>query len=177
MTPDLFNLAPCGLAVLAPDGVLLEVNHALLDWTGFAPAELIGRNLADLLDGDGAEVFAGVTAALAREKTVDEIFVSFRTGSGSSLPLCCNFASRAGLNGASGTIALAAFHGERRAKAEEELRRGKQAAEQLAALVAQFRRRHRQRRSARPGALGQSRFRRTVPVPARRNCPASASPT
>jgi PAS domain S-box-containing protein len=135
---DLFDLAPCGLALLAPDGAFLRVNRALLDWTGFAAPELVlQKKLADILDGDGERFFADLSAALEAETgSVDEIFLLLRCKSGEILPVWLNFSRRTASEGAAGTIHVAAFRGEHRASAELELRRGKQAAEQLAAIVA-----------------------------------------
>ncbi len=137
---DSFDLAPCGLALLAPDGVFLRVNRALLDWTGYSAPELVGeKKLADLLDGDGNRFFADLAYALAQEKSsVDEIFLLLHCKSGGLLPTYFNFArggSSADDAGAA-TIRFAAFRGEYRARYEAELRQGKQAAEQLAAIVA-----------------------------------------
>ena len=137
---DSFDLAPCGLALLAPDGVFLRVNRALLDWTGYSAAELVGeKKLADLMDGDGNQFFADLAYALAREKnSVDEIFLLLHCKSGGLLPTYFNFTrgDSGSDDGAAATIRIAAFRGEHRARYEAELRRGKQAAEQLAAIVA-----------------------------------------
>jgi PAS domain S-box-containing protein len=134
---DSFDLAPCGLALLASDGAFLRVNRALLDWTGYAAAELgPHKKLADILAGDGAGFFADLSQALAGETAaVDEIFLLLRCKSGEILPAYLNFARENAAAGA-GTIHVAAFRGENRASHEAELRRGKQAAEQLAAIVA-----------------------------------------
>jgi PAS domain S-box-containing protein len=135
---DSFDLAPCGLALLAPDGAFLRVNRALLDWTGFAASELIlQKKLADIFEGEGERFFADLSQALAGDSgAIDEIFVLLRCKSGEILPAYFNFARRSAKEGAAGTIHVAAFRGEHRASHEFELRRGKQAAEQLAAIVA-----------------------------------------
>ena len=135
-----FDFAPCGLAQLAPDGVFLRANRAFCDWTGFSASELVGqKSLADLIEGDGRLFFselsqALVSRALAGDKSaIDEVFVVLRDKSGVVLPAYCNFARQAGVED---RIDLAAFRGENRANYEAELRRGKQAAERLAAIVA-----------------------------------------
>ncbi len=131
-----FDLAPCGLAILAPEGAILRVNRKLLEWTGFSAPELVGRkNMAELLDGDGPQFLADLDVVMSREKPcVDEIFVLLRRQSGEFLPVYLNFARHAGADGAA-TIHVAAFRAEHRFQQEAELRRGKQAAEQLAAIV------------------------------------------
>jgi len=132
---DNFDLAPCGLALLAPDGLILRANRAFLDWTGFETEELVEKqSLADLLGADGPPFFANLTQALTRDETVEEIFVLLSRKSGAPLPVYLNFARHEG-DGGAGTIRIAAFRGETRALHEAELLRGKQAAEQLAAIV------------------------------------------
>jgi PAS domain S-box-containing protein len=136
MADDNFDLAPCGLALLAPDGLILRANRAFLDWTGFKTEEVVEKqSLADLLGADGPQFFANLTQALARDETVEEIFVLLRRKSGAPLPVYLNFSLRREADGAAGTIRIAAFRGETRALHEAELLRGKQAAEQLAAIV------------------------------------------
>jgi PAS domain S-box-containing protein len=131
-----FDLAPCGLAILAPDGGILQINRKLLDWTGFSASELVGRkNMAELLDGDGPQFLADLDRVMSGEKPcVEEIFVLLRRRSGEFLPVYLNFARHADSSGVA-AIHVAAFRAEHRFQQEAELRRGKQAAEQLAAIV------------------------------------------
>jgi PAS domain S-box-containing protein len=150
-----FDSAPCGLAQLAPDGVFLRANRVFCDWTGFSASELIGqKSLADLIEGDGRLFFSELSQALRSQallsqallsqallsqplagdkSAMDEVFAVLRHKSGALLPAYFNFARQAGVQD---RIDLAAFRGENRASYEAELRRGKQAAERLAAIVA-----------------------------------------
>ncbi len=131
-----FELAPCGLVVLAPDGGILRANRAFRRWTGLDGSDLAGgRRFADLVEGDGASLFAELSAALARTPEIDEVFVVLRGGSGAFFPAYVNFALRRDEQGAPAAIHLAATRGESRASHEAELERGKRAAEQLAAIV------------------------------------------
>ena len=131
-----FDLAPCGLAVLAPDGAFLRINRKLLEWTGFSEPELVGwKNMAELLDGARPKFLADLDRTMSGEMgCVDEVFMLFRRQSGESLPVYLNFARHIDAAG-SATIHVAAFRAEHRFQQEAELRRGKQAAEQLAAIV------------------------------------------
>jgi PAS domain S-box-containing protein len=72
---------------------------------------------------------------LARDEPVEEIFVLLSRKTGAPLPVYLNFGLRRAEDGVPGAIRIAAFRGENRALQEAELRRGKQAAEQLAAIV------------------------------------------
>ncbi|HUO54460.1 MAG TPA: HWE histidine kinase domain-containing protein [Rhodoblastus sp.] len=134
---DGFDLAPCGLAVLAPGGVITRVNRAFCRWTDLAAPELIGaKNFADLIEGeDGAAVFGELAAALVEQGELDEVFLFLRGARGEAFPAYVNFALRRDAAGAPAAIHVAATRGESRAEHEAELERGKRAAEQLAAIV------------------------------------------
>jgi PAS domain S-box-containing protein len=136
MTSDDFDLAPCGLVLLAPSGVIQRANYAFLEWTGFTSGELVGqKSLTDLMDGKSGQFFEDLTKALARDGKLDEIFVLLFAKSGAPVPayLHCGLRPLAGAEPAG--IAVAAFRGEHRALREAALHRGKLAAEQLAAIV------------------------------------------
>ena len=71
-----FSQAPIGMAVVAPDGRWLKVNHALCQITGFSEQELLARTFQDIthpddLDADLAHVerlLAGEIAGFQMEK-------------------------------------------------------------------------------------------------------------
>jgi PAS domain S-box-containing protein len=133
---EYFDLAPCGLAVLAPDGAFLTVNRAFRRWTGLAGPDFSGNlRFADLVEGDGESFFAEISAVLAQSPELDEIFILLRGESGEVFPAFVNFALRRDETGAPTAIHLAATRGESRALHEAELERAKRAAEQLAAIV------------------------------------------
>ncbi|MCI4679952.1 PAS domain S-box protein [Rhodoblastus acidophilus] len=133
---DNFELAPCGLAVLSPGGVVLKANRAFCRWIGCAePKRVRGRNFADLIEGEGAAFFAELAVALARAPELDDVFVLLRGESGQVRPAYVNFVLRRDEAGAPASIHIAATRGESRAFHEAELERGKRAAEQLAAIV------------------------------------------
>ncbi len=115
---DAFDLAPCGLAQLAPDGVFKRVNRALLEWTGFAETELVGgKSLADLLTGEGRLFFADLSAQLETAKSLDGVFVRLRAKAGKDVPAYLAFALRESETGGP-TIHVAAVRGEARAPFE-----------------------------------------------------------
>ena len=67
--------APTGLAVLTTDGVILELNPALSDITGYPPGDLLSYSIwevthpedRELISAELAEVVAGTTASCALE--------------------------------------------------------------------------------------------------------------
>ena len=135
MCSDDFDLAPCGLVLLAPSGAIQRANSAFLQWTGFTSGELVGqKSLTDLMDEKGGQFFADLTQALQREEKLDEIFVLLFAKSGAPVPVYLHFGLCPDVDG-SARIAVAAFRGEHRALREAVLHRGKLAAEQLAAIV------------------------------------------
>ena len=47
---ELFEQAPCGYVVTAPDGTFTRANRLFLAWTGYRPDELVGcRRFQELL--------------------------------------------------------------------------------------------------------------------------------
>jgi PAS domain S-box-containing protein len=137
MMDDSFELAPSGLAVLASDGSFTRVNRAFRDWIGFSEGELLGgKHFAELIEGNGDSFFADLSAALVQCEEIADVFLLWRGAAGQTLPAYVHFALRRGGAGAPATIHLAASRGESRALQEAELERGKRAAEQLAAIVA-----------------------------------------
>jgi PAS domain S-box-containing protein len=136
MTFDDFDLAPCGLVLLTPSGVIRRANRIFLEWTEFTADELVGqKSLSDLLDEKGGQFFADLTQALTRDGKLDEIFVLLFAKSGEPVPVYLHFGLCHDVGGAVDGISVAAFRGEHRALREAALHRGKLAAEQLAAIV------------------------------------------
>jgi PAS domain S-box-containing protein len=134
---DGFEFAPCGLAVLAPDGAFRRVNRAFCDWVGLSAERLLrSGTFADLIETDGEGFFADLSEALAHRDEIGDVFLLIRSGSGEVLPAYVSFSLRRGKSDRPAAIHVAAMRGEGRAFHEAELQRGKQAAEQLAAIVA-----------------------------------------
>jgi PAS domain S-box-containing protein len=91
--------------------------------------------MTELLDGDGPQFLVDLDRVMRGDAScADEIFVLLRRKSGEWLPAYLNFARHVGPDGVD-TIHVAAFRAEHRFQQEAELRRGKQAAEQFAAIV------------------------------------------
>jgi diguanylate cyclase (GGDEF)-like protein/PAS domain S-box-containing protein len=51
-----FDCAPIGMAMVAPDGVLTRVNHALCEITGYDEGDLVGSNALDFRHPDDVEL-------------------------------------------------------------------------------------------------------------------------
>ncbi len=93
----LYDLAPCGLLVLAGDGTILRVNSTLLARTGHAAGDLVGRPFASLLDR-GAQIFyeTRFLPVLRLEGEVREAALAVRLADGSTLPALVTATARAG---------------------------------------------------------------------------------
>ena len=51
---QLYETAPCGYLSTLQDGTIVKVNRTLLDWTGYAPEDLVStKRLQDLLTVPG----------------------------------------------------------------------------------------------------------------------------
>jgi len=129
---DLFELAPCGLAVVTENGDVLRANRLLRGWIGFRDAGE-GHNLAACLAGEGEVFFASLVDSLRQDEPVEEVFALLQRRNGAILPVYLNAMLRR--DGGKQTIHLSFISAWRRTEHEAELRRGKRAAEQLAAIV------------------------------------------
>ena len=136
---DLFELAPCGLAVVAPNGQILRANQLLREWIGFRGGAPEGQNLASMLVGEGLVFFASLIDSLRQDEPAEEVFALLQRGNGAILPVYLNAVLRQDPSGGAGrggeTVHISFISAWRRTEYEAELRRGKRAAEQLAAIV------------------------------------------
>src|SRR5688500_8889362 len=63
---ELYEDAPCGYLFTDPDGRVLRVNRTLLEWTGWARGEVVGRRFQDLLTVPGRLFYENQYAPLLR---------------------------------------------------------------------------------------------------------------
>jgi len=136
---DLFELAPCGLAVVAQNGQILRANQLLREWIGIRGGGPEGRNIASMLVGEGLGFFASLIESLRQDDPVEEVFALLQRGNGAILPVYLNAVLRRRPSGGGtgeDTVHISFISAWRRTEYEAELRRGKRAAEQLASIVA-----------------------------------------
>lgn len=136
---DLFEGAPCGLAIVALNGRILRANRMLRAWIGDQGRSPVGQTLPALLAGEGLSFFASLIDGLRLDDPVEEVFALLQRGNGAMLPVYLNAVLRRGVRGKSAEdgdlIHISFVSGWHRTEYEAELRRGKRAAEQLAAIV------------------------------------------
>jgi sigma-B regulation protein RsbU (phosphoserine phosphatase) len=127
----LYEDAPCGLLVTAPDGVIQRVNRTFCSWTGRDPDELIGqRRLQDLLTM-GGRIFHHTHWAplMAIQGSVAEVKLELTHRDGHKIPAVWNARRRA--YGDVTVHEVAVFIAEDRHRYEQELVRARRHAEEL----------------------------------------------
>jgi sigma-B regulation protein RsbU (phosphoserine phosphatase) len=92
---DLYENAPCGYLTLRPDGRIDRANRTLAGWTGYAPGDLLGMRLSDLLNMAGRIFFETHVAPLLRmQGFFDEFALDLLTKDGTRLPAIANARER-----------------------------------------------------------------------------------
>src|ERR1700737_3346799 len=92
---DLYENAPCGYLSLEPSGRIFKVNRTLSTWTGYAPDQLVGRRLHDLLSIAGRMFYETHIAPLLRmQGFFNEVALDLITEKGDRLPVIANATER-----------------------------------------------------------------------------------
>lgn len=135
-----FHAAASGYLVLAPDGLILDVNRTLLSWTGHAREALLGRHIGDLLPvGDRVLFAAYVVPQLAVSGCFNEMAVELVSEAGERIEvLLSGVRSEGGASGAAGLDRISVFKAPERRHYERKLvaaLRKAEAAEEARAAV------------------------------------------
>jgi phosphoserine phosphatase RsbU/P len=97
---DLYENAPCGYLSLDPGGRIFKVNKTLCNWVGYAPADLVGKRLGDLLNIAGRMFYETHIAPLLRmQGFFNEVAVDLVSQNGERLPVIANAAERRAADG------------------------------------------------------------------------------
>lgn len=97
---DLYENAPCGYLSLEPSGRIFKVNRTLSTWTGYAPDQLVGRRLHDLLSIAGRMFYETHIAPLLRmQGFFNEVALDLITEKGERLPVIANATERRDADG------------------------------------------------------------------------------
>lgn len=119
---DLYENAPCGYLSLRPDGRIAKANQTFCHWTGYAPNELIGKRLHDLLNVAGRIFYETHFAPLLRmQGFFNEVALNLVKKEGDSFPVLVNAAERTDANGKPQFIRLTVFNATDRRRYEREL--------------------------------------------------------
>ena len=92
---DLYETAPCGYVSLSPDARIVKANRTLADWLGWAPEELVGKSVHDILGFGGRIAFETHLAPLLRmQGHVHEIALDLVKSDGEKIPTIANAAEK-----------------------------------------------------------------------------------
>jgi phosphoserine phosphatase RsbU/P len=97
---DLYENAPCGYLSLDPRGRIFKVNKTLCSWIGYAPEQMLGKRLGDLLNIAGRMFYETHIAPLLRmQGFFNEVALDLLSRSGERLPVIANAAERRAADG------------------------------------------------------------------------------
>ena len=133
---ELYEDAPCGYLFTEPNGTIVRVNRALLEWTGRARGELLGRRFQDLLTIPGRLFYENQYAPLLRmQGFVTGVAFEILREDREPLAVLVNSVLRTDGAGRPRYVASTVFDATARRSYERELLRARRAAEQLAVIV------------------------------------------
>lgn len=119
---DLYENAPCGLLLIAPDGRVIQANRTLLELAGFAKEELVGEPFHKLLTITGRIFYeAHVAPILHMQGYFNEATLDLATKTGDRLPMLGNALERRDGNGNLISVGISLFKATERRLFEREL--------------------------------------------------------
>jgi PAS domain S-box-containing protein len=134
---ELFEHAPCGFLLTAPDGAVARVNETFLAWTGYARESVLApRRFADLLTVPGRIFYETHYAPLLRmQGFVREVALDVVCPGRDPLPVLVNSTQKTDAAGVPVLIRTTVFDATDRRAYERELLAARRRAEQLATVV------------------------------------------
>lgn len=134
---DVLDSAPCGFISTRPDGTITQVNSTFLSWTGYArEALLAGQRFHDLLTDSARILYEAHFAPLLRAQGfVKEIACQIKRDNQEPLQVLVNSSITLDSDGQPLCIRMIIFDATDRMKDDDELRRVRNEAQQLAAIV------------------------------------------
>ncbi|MFI2034889.1 PP2C family protein-serine/threonine phosphatase [Streptomyces bottropensis] len=129
---ELYESAPCGYLSTLMDGTIAKINATLLGWLGLEREAVVGRmRFTDLLTMGGKLYHETHFAPLLRlQGEVGGIALEIRRGDGGRMPVLVSSAVKRGGSGQPVLIRTTVFDARDRRAYEEELLRGRKAAEE-----------------------------------------------
>lgn len=128
---ELYEHAPCGYLSTSLDGRLIKINTTLLDWLGYARAELVGRRrFSDLLT-IGGKLYHETHFAplLLMQGEISGVAMDLLTADGSRLPVLITSVVKPDAEGRPLSIRTAVFDARSRRAYERELLRAREDAD------------------------------------------------
>jgi PAS domain S-box-containing protein len=120
---DLYENAPAAYVSSLLDGTIVRVNGTLLEWTGYAREELVGRKRLHDLMAPGARIYYETHYAplLQMQGAVKEIAVEFVRADGTRIPMLMSSLLVRDAEGAARVVRTTAFDASDRRRYEREL--------------------------------------------------------
>jgi phosphoserine phosphatase RsbU/P len=133
---DLYENAPCGYLSLDPKGRIFKVNKTLCNWVGYAPEQMLGKRLGDLLNIAGRMFYETHIAPLLRmQGFFDEVALDLVTRNGERLPVIANAAERRAADGSVISTRLTLLQAADRRRYEQELLNARDQSRSLEAVA------------------------------------------
>ncbi|MFE9116155.1 PP2C family protein-serine/threonine phosphatase [Streptomyces sp. NPDC007172] len=131
-TEELYENAPCGYLSTLMDGTIAKVNSTLLDWLGLEREAVVGqKRFTDLLTVGGKLYHETHFAPLLRmQGEISGIALEIKRADGSRIPVLVSSTVKHGSTGEPLLIRTTVFDASDRRAYEEELLRGRKAAEE-----------------------------------------------
>ncbi|MFF1439559.1 PP2C family protein-serine/threonine phosphatase [Streptomyces sp. NPDC058295] len=129
---DLYESAPCGYLSMLMDGTIAKINTTLLDWLGLDRQAVVGRmRFTDLLTVGGKLYHETHFAPLLRmQGKIGGIALEMKQADGARMPVLVSSVVKYGGGGDPLLIRTTVFDARDRRAYEEELLRGRKAAEE-----------------------------------------------
>ncbi|MFF9476578.1 PP2C family protein-serine/threonine phosphatase [Streptomyces roseolus] len=129
---ELYEAAPCGYLSTLMDGVIAKINNTLLDWLGLRREAVVGRmRFTDLLTVGGKLYHETHFAPLLRmQGEISGIAMEMKPAGGGRIPVLISSMVKLGTTGEPLLIRTTVFDARDRRAYEEELLRGRKAAEE-----------------------------------------------
>jgi sigma-B regulation protein RsbU (phosphoserine phosphatase) len=133
---DLYENAPCGYLSLDPKGRIFKVNKTLCNWVGYAPEQMLGKRLGDLLNIAGRMFYETHIAPLLRmQGFFNEVALDLVTRNGERLPVIANAAERRAADGSVISTRLTLLQAADRRRYEQELLNARDQSRSLEAVA------------------------------------------
>ena len=118
----MYENAPCGYLSLDPGGRIFKVNKTLCSWVGYAPEDVLGKRLGDLLNIAGRMFYeTHIAPLLGMQGFFNEVALDLVCRNGDRLPVIANAAERRAADGSVISTRLTLLKATDRRRYEQEL--------------------------------------------------------
>ncbi|TAF07646.1 MAG: PAS domain S-box protein [Nostocales cyanobacterium] len=87
---DLYNNSPCGYYSLDSEGIMIRINHTLLQWLGYTREEVVGAKYTNFLTAEGRQKFPENYPKFQEIGFVSDVECHLVRKDGSVLPIVAN---------------------------------------------------------------------------------------